>query len=216
MTRLLLARHGNTFGPGDTPVMVGARSDLPLVERGEGQARALGEALRLAGVDPHRVYAGPLRRTADFARIALAAAGADRPVMLDERLREIDYGPWEGKTDAEVEAAHGGAVLVAWRERSEWPAAAGWSPDEASLQARVLAFAEEAVAGLPPEDTVLVVSSNGVLRYFLKLIPGAFAAAVAEGTAKVGTGKLCLLTHDEADGWSLVFWNRDPGELVEA
>src|SRR5690606_18800395 len=108
------------------------------------------------------------------------------------------------------------AVLVAWRERSVWPADAGWSPDEATLEARVLAFAEEAVAGLPAEDSVLVVSSNGVLRYFLKLIPGAFDQAVAEGTAKVGTGKLCCLTHDEQSGWSLVFWNREPMALVAA
>lgn len=216
MARLLLARHGNTFAPGDTPVMVGARSDLPLVERGVGQARLLGEALRTAGIDPRRVYAGPLRRTADFARLALEAARLQRPVMIDEQLREIDYGPWEGKSDAELEAAGAGAALAAWRDRSVWPAEAGWRPEEATLEARVRAFAEEAVAGLPAEDDVLVVSSNGVLRYFLKLVPGAFEAAVAEGTAKLGTGRLSALTHREGDGWSLVFWNRDPQAIVGA
>lgn len=216
MARLLLARHGNTFGPGDTPVMVGARSDLPLVERGVGQARALGAALRAAAIDPRRVFAGPLRRTADFARIALEEARLTRPVMIDERLREIDYGPWEGRSDAELEAAGQGEALAGWRERSVWPAEAGWQPHEELLQARILEFAAEAVDGLPDEDDVLVVSSNGVLRYFLKLVPGAFEAAVAEGTAKLGTGRLSALTHHEEDGWSLVFWNRDPEDIVGA
>ncbi|SMF78863.1 probable phosphoglycerate mutase [Tistlia consotensis] len=216
MARLLLARHGNTFAPGDTPVMVGAASDLPLVEKGEAQARALGDALRTAGIDPHRVYAGPLKRTADFARIALAEARLDRPVLIDERLREIDYGPWEGKSDAALAAEGHGAALAAWRDRSVWPGEAGWRPDEASLEARVLAFAREAVAGLPDEDAVLVVSSNGVLRYFLKLVPGAFEQAAGAGTAKLGTGKLSILTHHEEDGWNVVLWNREPEALVGA
>lgn len=216
MARLLLARHGNTFAPGDTPVMVGAKSDLPLVERGVGQAQALGNALRIAGIDPHRVFAGPLRRTADFARIALAEARLTRPVIIDERLREIDYGPWEGRSDAELEAAGQGAALAGWRERSVWPAEAGWQPEEAQLQARILAFAEEAVEGLPEEDDVLVISSNGVLRYFLKLVPGAFEKAIAEGTAKLGTGRLSALTHHDEDGWAVVFWNREPEAIVGA
>ena len=32
--RLILARHGNTFEAGETPVWVGAREDLPLTARG--------------------------------------------------------------------------------------------------------------------------------------------------------------------------------------
>lgn len=59
MTKILLARHGNTFGPGDTPVWVGAKEDLPLVESGEAQARALGEALAAAGLTPGRIVCGP-------------------------------------------------------------------------------------------------------------------------------------------------------------
>ncbi len=216
MARLLLSRHGNTFAPGDTPVMVGASSDLPLVASGEGQARRLGDALREAAVDPHRVFAGPLKRTADYARLALEQARLQRPVMLDERLREIDYGPWEGKSDAELEAMGAGSALAAWRERSVWPAEAGWRPSEASLEERALGFAADAVEGLPEEDTALVVSSNGVLRYFLKLVPGAFERALEEGTAKLGTGRTALFTHHDENGWDLVYWNREPDALVGA
>lgn len=48
---LIIARHGNTFGPDDTPTRVGARTDLPLVESGIQQARLLGTHLRALGLD---------------------------------------------------------------------------------------------------------------------------------------------------------------------
>ena len=41
MTTLIIARHGNTFDKGDIPTRVGARTDLPLVEKGRAQAKAL-------------------------------------------------------------------------------------------------------------------------------------------------------------------------------
>ena len=38
-TRLIIARHGNTFDAGDIPTRVGRRTDLPLVASGEAQAK---------------------------------------------------------------------------------------------------------------------------------------------------------------------------------
>ena len=46
MTTLIIARHGNTFNPGDTPTRVGKHTDMPLVEKGEAQGRALGRYLK--------------------------------------------------------------------------------------------------------------------------------------------------------------------------
>ena len=56
--RLILARHGNTFGPGDTPVWVGAREDLPLTDKGRVQSIQFGLALKEAGITPARIIAG--------------------------------------------------------------------------------------------------------------------------------------------------------------
>ena len=39
-TRLLIARHGNTFQPDETPKRLGLQ-DIPLVESGLAQGRAL-------------------------------------------------------------------------------------------------------------------------------------------------------------------------------
>ncbi len=46
MTTLIIARHGNTFGPEDTPTRVGAHTDLPLVKSGQEQARKIGAWLK--------------------------------------------------------------------------------------------------------------------------------------------------------------------------
>ncbi len=45
--RILFARHGNTFAPGDNVVCVGRETDLALVERGFEQARAVAFSWRL-------------------------------------------------------------------------------------------------------------------------------------------------------------------------
>ena len=99
MSRILLARHGNTFGPGDTPVWVGAKEDLPLVESGEAQARALGEALAEAGLTPSRIICGPLKRTRRAAGVVAELTGYSGSETIDERLKEIDYGSWGGKSN---------------------------------------------------------------------------------------------------------------------
>ncbi|HRC26802.1 MAG TPA: phosphoglycerate mutase family protein, partial [Alphaproteobacteria bacterium] len=75
MTRLVIARHGNTFESGQTPRRVGARTDLPLTETGRAQGRAVGLLLRAQGMIPARVYTGSLRRTVETAREAMDAAG---------------------------------------------------------------------------------------------------------------------------------------------
>ena len=46
MITLVIARHGNTFESGETPRRVGARTDLPLTEKGRQQAQAIGHYLK--------------------------------------------------------------------------------------------------------------------------------------------------------------------------
>mgnify|MGYP003111133839 CR=1 FL=1 len=83
MTRLILARHGNTFGPGDKIAWVGAKEDLPLVDKGEAQARDLGKALVRAGVKPDRIVTGPLRRTRRAADLVAEFTGFSGAIEID-------------------------------------------------------------------------------------------------------------------------------------
>jgi broad specificity phosphatase PhoE len=95
MLNLLLTRHGNA-APDD--VILGGRLDLPLTGKGRAEAQAL--AGRLTGIRIDRIIASPMLRALETARIV---AGG-RPVEVDERLRELEYGRWEGLTHAEIQS----------------------------------------------------------------------------------------------------------------
>jgi len=209
---LLLARHGNTFEAGDKVVWVGARTDLPLTAKGREQAAALGEGLQPIRSAIKRIVSGPLQRTRDHAGIAARTLRFTQPIEIDDRLREIDYGLWEARSTEEIRALGGADELEAWAERGLWPASPGWSPAEDSIAANAVQLAHELAATLAAEDAALLVSSNGILRFFLKLVPGAFEAMAARKEQKVATGNCCALRH-EGDIWRVAFWNRAPGDL---
>jgi probable phosphoglycerate mutase len=96
---LWLARHGETEWSRARKHT--GRTDLPLTPDGERQARDE-LAPKLAGARFDLVLASPLRRALDTARLA----GQDPEV--DERLREMDYGDYEGRTTAEIRAERPG------------------------------------------------------------------------------------------------------------
>lgn len=205
---LILARHGNTFGPGDTPVWVGANEDLALTERGLEQSREIGAAIRDAGIGLDRVLAGPLKRTRVGAGLAAEVCGFTGEVEIDERLREIDYGVWGGKSDAEIAEQWGVGAIEDWRERSIPPAGAGWRPSPETLKRNARAVFDAVTRERGADHAVLIVTSNGVLRYFHDLIA---KGAGGPEAAKVKTGRLCA-ARVGAKGVSPLFWNAAPDE----
>jgi probable phosphoglycerate mutase len=210
---LLLARHGNTFNKGDKAVWVGARTDLPLTAKGHEQAQALGQALAPFAPRIKRVISGPLLRTREAASIAAEKAGLQPSIEIDQRLREIDYGLWEAKSSEEIEALGGGVELDAWNKTGAWPQAPGWTPAAETIAANVAALAAECAAGLDEGDAALAVTSNGILKFFLKLVPGAFESMAASGALKVATGHCCVLRHSSR-GWEVLAWDRAPSQLT--
>lgn len=209
---LVLARHGNTFGPDDTPVWVGANEDLALVDKGLEQSREIGRALSAAGVVPDRIIAGPLKRTRTGAALAGEQCGYSGEIEIDDRLREIDYGVWGGKPDAEIAEQWGRSAIDAWRERSVIPAGAGWKPSAGTLQANARAVYDAATRDRSADTAVLIVTSNGVLRFFHTLLAGKTARPE---DAKVKTGRLGA-ARITADGAQLLCWNAEPDALQAA
>ena len=209
---LILARHGNTFEAGEAATWVGARTDLPLTAKGREQAEALGAALEPVRARIQRILAGPLKRTREHASIAARGLRFEAPAEIDERLREIDYGAWEGKTSGEIAAAGAESELKAWDKRGVWPSSPGWSPSGDAIAKNAEDIAGSLAAAMSADDAALIVTSNGILRFFLKLVPGAFDAMAADGTLKVATGNCCALAC-EGGAWRVAFWNRQPPDL---
>jgi 2,3-bisphosphoglycerate-dependent phosphoglycerate mutase len=101
--RLLLFRHAESSGNvardaaesgGRAWIEIADRDmDVGLSERGIEQARAVGEWLgRSDSPTPDVIIASPYRRAADTATVALEASALSVPMVLDERLREREFG----------------------------------------------------------------------------------------------------------------------------
>lgn len=102
MLTLVLTRHGLTAR--STPEQhLGQRIDIALSADGRRQVEALSR--RLAPVGFERIVASPLVRARETAEIVRALEPAGRPpIEIDQRLAEMDYGAWEGRTYAQIEA----------------------------------------------------------------------------------------------------------------
>jgi broad specificity phosphatase PhoE len=74
--------------------------DVPLSSLGERQARALGRWIADQPADdrPTVVWSSPYVRAQQTVELALEAAGLDLPRVVDERLREREFGAWDGLT----------------------------------------------------------------------------------------------------------------------
>jgi probable phosphoglycerate mutase len=149
MTELLssvyLARHGETAW--SLSGQHTGRTDQPLTERGERNARALGERLR--GLTFAKVLTSPLRRAVRICELAGFGASAE----IDPDLVEWDYGQYEGRGTAEIRA-----------ERPDWQqfrdgCPGGESPDQIGARADRVVGRVRAIKG-----DVLVFSHGHFLR----------------------------------------------------
>ena len=98
--RLYLVRHGEADWNAEGRLL--SFTDRPLNERGERQATTL--ANDLAGTRWDRAVSSPLIRARRTAEIVLAAREDAPPLSIDDRLREMDFGPYEGWSEAELES----------------------------------------------------------------------------------------------------------------
>jgi broad specificity phosphatase PhoE len=97
-TRLFLIRHGATQLTAED--RFSGAENVYLSEEGRAQAERL--ALRLADDNIGAVYASPLDRTMETARVL--AEPHQLPVVARDGLQEIHHGHWEGMSRKEVEA----------------------------------------------------------------------------------------------------------------
>lgn len=89
--RIYLVRHGQTAKNKER--LLQGRSNLPLNETGIRQAETVRDYFRANDIHFDRVYSSPLIRAVQTARII---AGEETELITDDRLLEMDYGPYEG------------------------------------------------------------------------------------------------------------------------
>ena len=94
LPQIYLVRHGETAWT--ISGQHTGRTDLPLTERGEREARQLG--VRLQPLKVARVFSSPLQRAHQTAELA----GFSSALEIDADLMEWDYGEYEGRRTADI------------------------------------------------------------------------------------------------------------------
>jgi broad specificity phosphatase PhoE len=128
--RIYFVRHGETDWNAAGRLL--SSTDQPLNGKGETQARDVAERLSL--IDFNRAISSPLQRATRTAQVILDRQVGRPPLEIDPRLVEVDFGPYEGWSDAELEADP-----VASARRRDGTEVPGVEPD-AGVEARARAF----------------------------------------------------------------------------
>ena len=209
-TRLIIVRHGNTFGPEDTPTRVGKDTDLPLVESGLLQGKMLGYYLKKANLLPDVIFTSNLKRTSQTAEQAQLEMGTSQELQSLEIFDEIDYGPDENKTEDVVIARLGEEALKAWNAEAIVPD--GWNVNPEKIIENWKNFAADILKNYEGK-TIVVVTSNGIAR-FAPHLTGDFDGFRKDHKIKISTGALCLFENDnpESNNWTCTEWNLKPKE----
>ncbi len=163
-TRIYLVRHGESTWNAQRRWQ--GVADPPLSEAGVEQAGRLARRLRSAGLAA--VYASPLQRALQTARIVAEACGLAPRVV--EGLREVSFGEWEGLPAEEVERRYG-PLLSRWWVRPDLVRIPG-AEDLEEARRRVMEAVGD-VAAAHPQAAVAVVAHGGVNRLVLLTLLGA-------------------------------------------
>ena len=170
-----LARHGETAW--SLSGQHTGLTDLPLTERGERNARQLGE--RLQGLKFAKVFTSPLQRAARTCELAGFGAVAE----IDRDSVEWNYGDYEGRTSADIHS-----------ERPDWQlfrdgCPGGESPSQVGARADRVVSRVRAIKG-----DVLIFSSG----HFLRMLAARWLGLEAAGGRHflLGTASLSALGYE--------------------
>ncbi|WP_418502430.1 histidine phosphatase family protein [Flagellimonas sp.] len=197
MLNIYLLRHGETQYNADGNKYCG-RTDIPLTEKGLGQANQVYGQFQ--GMEFNKVYSSPLLRASKTAQIASGV----NDVILDDRLIEVDFGNWEGKTKEEF-IPENEALWQNWEHHPETTKAGGSGETAREVIERVDDFFSSIVQKHSDGETVLVVAHNGINRLYMAHKLGmplnAYRKIVQENS------RITLFTLDEAGNFQLKLLN---------
>jgi len=136
-------------------------ADVPINEQGRRQARRLARYVEGLEGDA-QVYVSPLLRAVQTAELAFP----DRELRLDPRLRELNFGTFEGKTQAENESD---AAWATWM-LDPFELAPPGGESYSQLRERAGAWMREVGAG--ESAHIVAVTHSGTIQMMLSEVLG--------------------------------------------
>ncbi|MFD0714174.1 histidine phosphatase family protein [Paenibacillus sp. GCM10027626] len=160
MTVFYILRHGESEWNADEDRYCG-KSDIILSAEGKRQAEQAAKYLQ--SIPFAAIYSSPQQRALETVRPIAERQGL--PVIIDERLREIDFGRWEGLNRKEIQQN----FPDSWKKWNENPGefSAGETGENADeVYERANNFYMEKMRE-HEGDTVLVLGHNTLNRLFI-------------------------------------------------
>lgn len=182
-----LARHGETAW--SISGQHTGLTDIPLTERGERNARRLGE--RLAGMSFRRVFSSPSSR----ARRTCELAGFGKQAEIVSDLAEWNYGDYEALTTQAIR-----------QRRPDWQLFRDGCPGGETL-AEISARADRVVGRLQGQEADVLVFSSG---HFLRVLAARWLGleAAMGGRFYLRTATLSVLGYEHSRSEPVLrLWN---------
>jgi len=154
---LFLIRHGQTDW--NLAQRFQGQSDIPLNETGRKQANAIVE--RLAAEHFDAIYSSDLQRATETADIICKSE-----IITDSRLREVNFGDWEGLIYDEIKVKYP-ETLAAW-EVDIFKNAPPNGETLEGLSVRVQSMLDE-LRAKHDDQNILIVAHGGVLQTLICL-----------------------------------------------
>ena len=212
-----LVRHGESMGnvADDAAHRSGAERldldvrdpDVPLSDTGRGQAEALGRHLAELPHDqrPTAVLSSPFARAQTTAELAVQPIGL--AVCTDERLRERDFGAFDGMTRAGIrdqypDEAQRRDLLGKFYYRP--PGGESWA--DVALRVRTLLFTE----GMRYDgERLMLVAHQAVIMVFRYVLEGLTEQELLEIDEEEQVANASVTRYDATSdgGWELAVFN---------
>jgi broad specificity phosphatase PhoE len=191
---LWLMRHGETQWSAEGKHT--SRTDLPLTERGRERAVVLGKFL--AGTKFAAVFESPMKRAKETCELA----GFGNVAVVDDGLKEWDYGVYEGRTTSDIQAEIPGWSV--WKD----PIIGGETVEQ--VGARADGVIARALASAGPETDAVVNVALFAHAHILRILAARWVGLEPRDGAllALGTGSVSVL------GWEretrvILRWNRE-------
>lgn len=155
MTTILLVRHATTAATGKR--LGGWTPGVHLDDRGVGQAEAAARRIADARADVAAVYASPLERTQDTAKIVAKILGLR--VRTRRGLGEVDYGDWTDRPLGQLRRRKDWAVIQQTPSRFTFPG----GESIRAAQSRVVEQLET-LAAEHPREAIVAVSHADIIK----------------------------------------------------
>ncbi|WP_334332956.1 histidine phosphatase family protein [Companilactobacillus sp. HBUAS59544] len=202
MTEFFLIRHGQTQANVLKMKQGNINTEITyLTKKGQQQAQNLAKHFDISFAD--RIICSPLQRAQQTAKILNQKY--QLPITLDNRLREISYGEWDGQKNADLRKKYPDAYNEYWNDAlPSYNQYAHQGESFTDVIDRVRDFLEESIKKYPGEKLICVTHGFTVKAAALAVVQPKNMMSIPE-PRNTSITKVIGLSKEE---WYLEFYNQ--------